>query len=258
MRALLVVALALIVSAPSAEARGKRATRVASQDAIERREKPAKPRPDADKPKAPKAKKSRGQSIGMPWSGKLERATRFRAPKRTHVRRPQRAFATKTTTDLTRRAIIATLEQFPKVHTLAIGDFSAERGGWISEHNSHQSGRDVDLGLFYKKRPDGYPAAFVGADAETLNTAATWALISNLASTSTDDGGVKMMFLDFDLQGVIYDWALDNGVSEKRLNRIFQYPHGRGAAAGLVRHEPNHANHLHVRFQCATADITCR
>ena len=66
------------------------------------------------------------------------------------------------------------------------------------------------------------------------------------------------MFLDFDLQGVIYDWALENGVSEKRLNRIFQYPHGRGASAGLIRHEPNHGDHLHVRFRCAGADVTCR
>ncbi|MBL9017684.1 MAG: hypothetical protein JNL83_26075, partial [Myxococcales bacterium] len=70
--------------------------------------------------------------------------------------------------------------------------------------------------------------------------------------------GVKMMFLDFELQGVIYKWAKENGVKESRLNRIFQYPHGRGAAAGLVRHEPNHKNHLHVRYQCAAADIACR
>lgn len=244
MRSLLFVALALVLTSSAADAKRKR---IAAAEQVERRERPVK-----------KKKPERGQSIGAPWSGKLERSTRFKAPSRVHVRRPLRMYATKTTIEHTRRAIIETLEQFPKAHTLAMGDFSAQTGGRISEHNSHQSGRDVDLGLFYKKRPAGYPAAFVEADEDTLNSAAMWALISNLAATTKDDGGVKMMFLDFDLQGVIYDWALENGVSEKRLNRIFQYPHGRGASAGLVRHEPNHGNHLHVRFQCATADVACR
>lgn len=251
MRALLFVVLGLVIATSTADARGRRKTKksVATATAVERGdlEKPIKKKP-----------RSRGQSIGAPWSGTLESSTKFRAPARTHVRRPHRAFATKTTVDHVRRAIRETLESFPKAHDLAIGDFSAPRGGRISEHNSHQNGRDVDIGLFYKKRPAGYPDAFVEADENTLHSAAMWSLISNLASTTDEDGGVKMMFLDFELQGVIYKWAKANGVSEKRLNRIFQYGYGRGASAGLIRHEPNHDNHLHVRFQCAAADIACR
>jgi hypothetical protein len=252
MRALLVVILGLLISTSAAEARGKTRSpkkRIATVTAAEKRE--------LVKP-VPKKKRSRGQSIGAPWAGKLETSTKFRAPARTHLRRPHRAFATRTTADHTRRAIRETLASFPKAHDLAIGDFSAPRGGWISEHNSHQSGRDVDIGLFFKKRPAGYPDAFIDADEDTLHTAAMWSLIVNLASTSDEDGGVKMMFLDFDLQGVIYNWAKDNGVKESRLNRIFQFPHGRGASAGLVRHEPNHGDHIHVRFQCAAADLACR
>ena len=41
------------------------------------------------------------------------------------------------------------------------------------------------------------------------------------------------------------------------LDEIFQYPRGKGAAGGLVRHEPNHADHFHVRFRCAKADADC-
>jgi hypothetical protein len=85
-----------------------------------------------------------------------------------------------------------------------------------------------------------------------------WSLIANLASTHSRDGGVYVMFLDFEVQGVIYKWAKENGVKDVRLNRLFQYPHGRDAAAGLIRHEPNHANHLHVRFKCNSADTACR
>lgn len=248
MRALLFVVLGLLIATSTSDARTRRKKQVAIETSAEKRQVVVDKKP----------KKSRGQSIGAPWAGKLERSTKFRAPARTHLRRPHRAFGTRTTVDHVRRAIIATLETFPKVHALAIGDFSAQRGGWISEHSSHQSGRDVDLGLFFKKKPAGYPASFIDADEDTLHKAATWNLIANLAATSGEDGGVHIMFLDFDLQGVIYDWALENGVSEKRLGRIFQYPHGRGASAGLIRHEPNHGDHLHVRFRCAAADVACR
>jgi murein endopeptidase len=66
------------------------------------------------------------------------------------------------------------------------------------------------------------------------------------------------MFLDFKVQGLIYRWAKEHDVSDARLERIFQYPHGRGANDGLIRHEPNHDNHLHVRFKCPSGDTACR
>lgn len=200
----------------------------------------------------------RGQSIGAPWAGELRNATRLKSGEGYFLRRPYRAYGTRTMVSHLRRAIKDTLESHPKAHVLAVGDLSAEGGGWISDHNSHRSGRDVDLGLFFKKKPAGYPDSFVVATDKNLDRAATWALIRNLVVTEDDDGGMQVIFLDFNVQGILYRWAKENGVSEKRLDRIFQYPHGRGASAGLVRHEPNHADHLHVRFKCPTADRNCR
>lgn len=200
---------------------------------------------------------ARGQSIGAPWAGRLQDATRLRLPDGAHIRRPHRAFGTRTTVEHVRRAVLSTLAAQPHAHTLAIGDLSAERGGWISEHNSHRSGRDVDLGLFFKKKPAGYPASFVRATADTIDHAATWALLANLLATHDEDGGVQVIFLDYDVQGLLYRWAKANGVPTRTLDRVFQYPHGRGTGAGLVRHEPNHADHLHVRFRCAQADTAC-
>ena len=199
----------------------------------------------------------RGQSIGSPWSGRLQDATRLQIGDGTFLRRPQRAFGTRTTVDHIRRAVRATLAAFPKAHVLAIGDLSAERGGWISEHASHRSGRDIDLGLFYKRKPAGYPESFVRATDDNLDRAATWALLANLLDSHGTDGGVQMIFLDYDVQGLLYRWAQGSGVSAKVLDQIFQYPHGRGTAYGIVHHEPNHDNHLHVRFRCAKADANC-
>ena len=134
---------------------------------------------------------------------------------------------------------------------------TVERGGQITEHHSHQSGRDVDIGLFYKKKPAGYPENFVSATADNLDCAATWKLVSAFAARADRDGGTQVMFLDFRVQGLLYKWAKAHGVSEERLERIFQFPHGRGASDGLVRHEPNHDNHLHVRFKCSARDTSC-
>lgn len=198
-----------------------------------------------------------GQSVGAPWAGQLRNATKLRANHRYFIRRPGRAFGTRTTVDLVYRAVVDTLAQFPNTHVLAIGDLSAQRGGPITEHSSHQSGRDVDLGLFYKTKPAGYPASFVRATEANLNCAATWKLIARLAATTGRDGGVRMMFLDFEVQGMLYRWAMDHGVSAQRLALVFQYPHGRGAPVGLVRHEPNHADHVHVRFKCSAVDRQC-
>jgi hypothetical protein len=200
----------------------------------------------------------RGQSIGAPQDGRLQHATQLLPGDTYHIRRPYRAFGTSTTVEFVERAIAETFEAYPDQHVLAIGDISAESGGPITEHHSHQSGRDADIGLFYKEQPAGYPRWFIPADEDNLDCAATFKLIERFLATTNEDGGAQVIFLDFDVQGLIYDWAIDSGISERRLGRIFQYPHGRGAPEGLVRHEPNHDNHLHVRFRCPSDDTSCR
>jgi murein endopeptidase len=201
---------------------------------------------------------SRGQSVGAPWAGRLQHPTQLPPGDGYHIRRPARSFGTAATVELIERAIGDTLEAFPDEHVLAIGDISAQTGGAITEHRSHQSGRDADIGLFYKEQPDAYPSSFVRADDDNLDCAATFKLLESFLATTNEDGGVQMIFLDFDVQAILYAWAQDHGVSERRLERIFQVPHGRGSSEGLVRHEPNHDNHMHVRFQCPSDDTACR
>jgi murein endopeptidase len=198
-----------------------------------------------------------GQSVGLPWAGRLQHATALPPGDGYLLRRPERAFGTQTTIELTQQAIAETLDAFPDEHVLAIGDISAPSGGTITQHRSHQSGRDIDVGLFYLERPAGYPASFVHADEDNLDCAATFKLLEAFLATADDDGGVQMVFLDFEVQGILYRWALEQGISERRLARIFQYPHGRGSFEGIVRHEPNHDNHMHVRFKCPPDDTAC-
>jgi murein endopeptidase len=198
-----------------------------------------------------------GQSIGEPWAGRLQHATELPPGDGYVIRHPSRAFGTATTIELVERAIGETLEAFPDEHPLAIGDISAQSGGPISQHRSHQAGRDIDVGLFYSEQPAGYPDNFIHATEDNLDIPATFKLLESFVDTEDDDGGVQMIFLDYDVQGILYNWAIDHGVSERRLGHIFQYAHGRDSSEGVVRHWPAHDNHMHVRFKCQDSDTSC-
>lgn len=199
----------------------------------------------------------RGQSVGAPWSGRLRDAAQLAEGEGYHIRRPSRSYGTRATVDLVMRVVNDVREQFPDSHELAIGDLSAQTGGAITEHHSHQSGRDADIGLLYNEKPAGYPDNFVDATEANLDPAGTYALVQAFTATARDDGGAQVIFLDFAVQGLLYRWAKDHDVDADKLETMFQYPH-RGASTGFVRHEPNHANHLHVRFKCPRNDSACR
>lgn len=206
----------------------------------------------------PPLRVQRGQSIGTPNSGRLAQGTRLPRHRSYFIRRPKRAFGATHTVQHVRRVAMAVRRRFPGLHRLAIGDLSARRGGKITRHSSHQSGRDVDLGFYFHKRPQGYPRRFVVAQASNLHFGGTWELISRLARTADEPGGVEKMFLSYSTQRMLYRMAVKRGVSKVRLRKIFQYPRGIGTRVGLIRHEPGHDEHIHVRFKCPEEDARCQ
>lgn len=213
---------------------------------------------DYDLTPAPKkVKAQKGQSIGKPWNGSLKSATKLPKGKGYFIRRPERAYGANYVVTHIEKAIKAVRKRFPRVHTLAIGDLSAKTGGDIGNHHSHESGRDVDIGFYFKKKPSGYPDSFVAHDDAKLDLAATWALVYAFARTADQPNGVKMIFLDRAVQKRLYDWAKDHSVPEDYLDKVFQYPAHAGEGDGLVRHEPNHEDHIHVRFKCPEKDTSC-
>jgi len=164
------------------------------------------------------------------------------------IRRPQLAYGAPHVVDHLRHVIAEVRALYPDVHTLAIGDISAEHGGKLAAHLSHQRGVDVDVGFYFTQQPAGYPARFVAAGA-TLDLQATWALLTSFARTTDLDDGVSIMFLDYAVQKRLYTWAYARGTPEEQLAELLQYPRGKDAQVGLIRHWPNHADHVHVRFK---------
>jgi murein endopeptidase len=202
---------------------------------------------------AGKVKAKKGQSIGRPWDGSLENGVQLPKAKGYFIRHPSRSWGTTHEVAQIQRAIKAVRRRFPKVHTLAIGDLSAETGGDISDHHSHESGRDADIGFYFKKKPANYPDTFTSYKSAELDMAATWALVYAFARTADQPNGVKVIYLDTAVQKKLYEWAKDHGVPQKYLEKVFQC-----AGGSLVKHEEDHENHIHVRFKCPENDSKCQ
>ena len=215
--------------------------------------------PCSGKPKAkePPIRVVRGQSVGRPHKGKLKNGVQLPHDPGYYRRRTNSAWGAQHVVDYTRAAVAAVRKKHPKVHRLAVGDLSSKKGGWIAGHASHQSGRDIDLGLYFKARPAGYPKEFVAASKGRLHVAATWTLVYSLYKSSSKPGGARKIFLDYSIQKSLYKHARAQGVSRATLKKVLQYPDGRWAKKRLVQHVHNHHDHLHVRFGCPPKDKSC-
>jgi LysM repeat protein len=199
-----------------------------------------------------------GQSRGTPSHGWLHKATQLPRSSHYYRRRMERTYAAAHVVDHTLNAIHEVRQSFPKAHRLAIGDLSDQDGGPLSGHASHQSGRDIDIGFYYLELPAAYPEEFAEATEDNLDAAATWALLESFVRSAGQPGGVEKVFIDYELQGWLYAAARKDGWSKSKLVDVFQYPNGRHAKHGVVRHVPNHRDHMHVRFTCVADDAACK
>lgn len=199
-----------------------------------------------------------GQSRGRPQHGWLAGGAKLPYSPQYFRRRPDWVWGAQHVVDHTRRAIAEVNRKYPRVHRLAIGDISSKKGGPLPGHGSHQSGRDIDIGLYFRGEPAGYPEEFVDASKGKFDARATWALVYSLYRASKTSSGPDKIFLDYDVQGLLYKAARKQGVGRGTLKKVFQYPDGRWAKGRLVQHEPKHADHLHIRFKCPPRDEHCR
>lgn len=182
----------------------------------------------------------KSQSIGRPWDGRLVNGRQMPRGEGYELRRPTKAYGADHVVEHLRNVIAGVRALHPEVPTLAIGDLSDREGGPLDRHRSHQSGLDVDVGLYYTQGRD-----------RDIDLAATWALIVGFARTIDLETGVEVILLDTGIQARLYQWARSRGTPEDQLAALLQYPRGEDAHAGVVRHWPNHKDHLHVRFKPA-------
>jgi penicillin-insensitive murein endopeptidase len=188
-------------------------------------------------------------SIGLPNSGRLINAVHLPESEYWKLASTNTAWATKETIEYLTRSLAKVHAQYPGVPKLYIGDISAQAGGSLSPHLSHQAGRDVDISYFYLQDDAKW---YQRAGAGNLDTELTWAFVRALI-VETD---VRFILIDQSLQKLLRDHAEKAGEDPAWLDAIF---HGTGTARGaLIRHAPGHATHMHIRFDNPIAQETAR
>ncbi len=161
-----------------------------------------------------------------------------------HIKRPRLAYGTPKTVHMIRRALGRYGSRRPGGPKVYVGDISKQGGGFLNPHVSHRSGRDVDVG-YIRVGPHAHNPRFTGVDRASLDVPRSWELVKSFLDTHE----VRYIFMDIHVQRHLYEYARSQGMTERELDELFQYPRGRGRQHGIIRHWRSHRNHFHVRFR---------
>lgn len=192
-------------------------------------------------------------SVGSPNRGKLRNGRKLAKEGVGYVRKNDKAaFGTNETVAIMIWLAARMQALYPGTVPLVVGDISAKGGRKLRPHASHQSGRDVDLGYYFKDNQ--YLRRFKNVSRDTMDSEKTWTLIELMLSTHK----VQYLFIDRRLHKPLYHEALSRGWSEEELNELFEAPMGNRHRHGVIRHQKGHVHHLHVRFYCPADDEDCK
>ena len=144
---------------------------------------------------------------------------------------------------------------------LVIGDLSARSGGKIDGHQSHRSGRDVDL-IYQYRTPSGARVTapgFIHVDADGLarnpsdghilrfDVEQEWRLVKALVEAP--EMGVQFMFASRNVEALLVDYALARGEPLELVLR-----------AQSVMWQPvdslPHDDHIHLRIACSVEETS--
>lgn len=187
-------------------------------------------------------------SLGQPDAGQLWNGVKMPEGERWTLVDPPRAWATPETIQYLTAAIDKVHEQFPDTRKIYIGDISREKGGRFGQHISHRSGRDVDLGFYYKERNVRW---YTTGTEENLDIPRMWALIRALV-TETD---VELILLDRSLHWILRSYARSVGEDRAWIRSLF-VKSAPPEERLLIQHRDGHKTHFHIRFNSPIAQET--
>ena len=196
---------------------------------------------------------SASEAIGPTNRGRLENPVMLPVHRGYVIRTPARAYGTEETIRWMVDAFDAVDAKFKNTKVVRVHDISDRDGGRLRDHKSHQNGRDVDIS-YYQERCGPSGCRFDDFKSSELDVARQWALLEHWLR----NGQAEVIFIDYRLQAKLYRYAKRRGVGKAQLDRWIQYPRGKYEPNGVIRHFPNHEDHLHVRFVCPYSDLKCR
>ncbi len=237
-------ALAWLLAAPALAQPGAEAAPEGARD--------AEAEAPAEEPGSP------SRSIGVPDRGRLRDAVQLEETDHLFVRHSRRnaQFGTGELVGLITRAAVSVARAAPGPK-LVVGDLSAPRGGRLSPHRSHRSGRDADIG-FYLLDADGQTTQapqFVGLrrdgcgrvrdDRYCFDAPRNFALLSALVQDPV--ARVQYVLIAPDIRRRVLAEGERQGAPAELMARIalVTEPH-----AG----SHSHRSHFHVRIYCPVDD----
>jgi len=186
-------------------------------------------------PRRSKARSPRSDSGGEArLTERLDHAVALQPSAHFRIRNPDRAWATASTVQVVESALASFRADSGFEGEIVVCDLSDRDGGALAPHRSHRTGHDVDIRL---------PRT---ADA-IIDWDATWSLVTAFVDT----GEVEYIFLEHTLQRELADAGRRAGADAETLASVLQWPEPAGTNFGVVRHEPGHTRHLHIRVKPA-------
>jgi penicillin-insensitive murein endopeptidase len=198
----------------------------------------------------------RSRSLGYAWQGSLTRAVKL-TPNAYLRYVPEYVgtnhfYGTWQLVQLLERVAQRVAVKLPGAR-MSVGEISAQGGGNLPGHASHESGRDVDVGFYMldaKKQP--YDAfAFANFDDHgrgrkpneglAFDVPRNWELVSRLVTDG--DARVQYVFVAQGLKSLLLQEGKRQGASKVVLDRV-----ARALSPPRERHP--HGNHFHVRIYC--------
>ncbi|WP_437966882.1 penicillin-insensitive murein endopeptidase [Sorangium sp. So ce260] len=188
---------------------------------------------------------------GAPNQGRLTGAVRLRSSRHLKTRDGARTWGLPVLVKALRRAAF----QVAKKHgdsALLVGDLSARTGGPLDGHNSHQTGRDADVGFYVVNskgrtlRTDRFVAFddkgnAIGLPGARFDDMRNWALVEALLQDR--QAGIKYLFVTDALRARLLAYAAKKRVPAELRTR---------AAAAMMspRDADLHNDHFHIRVMC--------
>jgi LysM repeat protein len=191
-------------------------------------------------------------SYGRASNGKLYNGVPLKSWHGIDTRNLAEAYGTKRVIEMLYAAAADVQARWPGTPDLVVGDLSYKRGGHMSPHKSHQSGRDADISFYYRgnvQLPRFFPMTESSFDARK-----NW----HFYKTLIDTGEVEYIFVSYYLQEMLYEYARSIGYTKEQLKPILQYPRSKHQPKGIIRHSAGHDDHIHIRFTCGPKDRHCR
>lgn len=179
-------------------------------------------------------------STGSPNNGRLRGGVLLPDGLGYRIRDRSRSYGTPATVNHLRNGLARVSARFVEVPDVIVHDLSTERGGRLGGHLSHQNGLDADVSYYRVDAPEF--ANWQTVTAEELDVRLQWYLFR----TWLDLGVVEYLFVDYELQRPLYEYAQARGATEEQLAEWFEYP--RRGSQGIIRHSGGHDDHFHVRF----------